>query len=148
MDRPSLDALPHRDPFRFLSRLESLEPGICGTALWDVTGDEAFFDGHFPGNPLVPGVLLTESLAQLSGMVALSNGQSAGPTPAHLAQADMKFRHAICPPAAITLQSKLTRRMGNLCIFDVQATADDIVAADGTVVLSLHVGSTPQEGTA
>ena len=147
MGRPTLDALPHRDPFRFLSSIVSLEPDISGTALWNVTGDEAFFDGHFPGNPLVPGVLLTESLAQLSGMVAFSNGQSEGPTPAHLAQADMKFRHAICPPAAITLHSQLTRRMGNLCVFDVQAMADDIVAADGTVVLSLHVNDTHQEGT-
>jgi len=147
MDLPSLDALPHRDPFRFLSRIESLDPDICGTALWNVTGEEAFFDGHFPGNPLVPGVLLTESLAQLSGMVAFSNEQRARPTPAHLAQADMKFRNSICPPASITLHSQLTRRMGNLCVFDVQATADGIVAADGTIVLSVRVESTPQEGT-
>jgi 3-hydroxymyristoyl/3-hydroxydecanoyl-(acyl carrier protein) dehydratase len=80
-------------------------------------------------------------------MVAFSNEQRAHPNPAHLAQADMKFRNAICPPAAITLHSQLTRRMGNLCVFDVQATADGIVAADGTIVLSVRVESTPQEGT-
>ena len=66
-----LERLPHGPEFRFITRLTSAKPGEEATGVWEVSGEEPFFKGHFPGNPLVPGVLLTEALAQLSGLAAL-----------------------------------------------------------------------------
>ena len=66
----ALDGLPHGEGFRFLDRLIQLEPGVSGKAEWDVREDLPFFPGHFPGNPLVPGVIMIEAVAQLAGVVA------------------------------------------------------------------------------
>ena len=66
----ALDGLPHGEGLRFLDRLIQLEPGVSGKAEWDVREDLPFFPGHFPGNPLVPGVIMIEAVAQLAGVVA------------------------------------------------------------------------------
>src|SRR2546425_11773760 len=78
MDSPllaALAALPHGPEFRFLDRLILLEPGKNGAGEYTVRGDEPFLRGHFPGQPLMPGVLLVEAAAQLAGTVAQSDPQ-------------------------------------------------------------------------
>ncbi len=69
----ALAALPHGPEFRFLDRLRELEPGRRGVGEYRVRGDEPFLRGHFPGEPLMPGVLLLEAAAQLAGVVAQSD---------------------------------------------------------------------------
>src|SRR5438477_11949509 len=78
--RTALSFLPHGPEFRFLERLLSLEPGHRGTGEYTAGGDEAFLRGHFPGQPLMPGVLLVEAGAQLAGTVAQSDPRL-GPLP-------------------------------------------------------------------
>src|SRR5436190_14580111 len=68
-----LDRLPHKPPFRFVTALTMLEPGVTGMGDWSIRGDEEFFRGHFPGEPIVPGVLLAESLAQLAGLTQFAD---------------------------------------------------------------------------
>lgn len=133
-----LDGLPHREPFKFISEMKEIEPKVRGEALWRVTGDEFFFAGHFPGEPIVPGVLLAEALAQLCGVVAFSGGDRSSLLlkPARLAQVDVKFLAAVRPPAHIELSATLTREMGTLIMFDVAAGAANAPAAEGRLVLS------------
>jgi 3-hydroxyacyl-[acyl-carrier-protein] dehydratase len=69
----ALSSLPHGPEFRFIDTVTSIEPGRSATAQWTLKGDEAFLAGHFPGQPLLPGVVMIEALAQLGGILAQSD---------------------------------------------------------------------------
>ena len=127
-----LARLPHQDPFRFVSRIVSLDAGVAGEGTWEVVGSEAFFAGHFPGMPLVPGVLIAEALAQFSGLVGPDNGSRSG----KLASVDVRFEAPVTPPAMIVLKSKLLRAMGDLQLFEVSAEVGGKTVASGTLALS------------
>src|SRR5438045_9799178 len=111
----ALARLPHGPEFRFLDRLLSLEPGQCGVGEYTVRGDEAFLRGHFPGQPLMPGVLLVEAGAQLAGTVAQSDPRVA-PLPGLklTAMRSVKILAAAKPGDTIRLEAEITGRLGNL----------------------------------
>ena len=135
-----IDRLPHRQPFLFLSSIESVESGVSGRAQWQVHGDEAFLLGHFPSNPIVPGVLIVEALAQLAGLVAFQCGaepvHGADEIGGRLAHVDARFDNVVQPPAVIDLHVSIQRSMGNLFMFDVSAAVDGTVAARGSLTVS------------
>jgi 3-hydroxyacyl-[acyl-carrier-protein] dehydratase len=126
----TLDKLPHRDPFRFVSKLTSVEPGVSAEGTWSVTGAEDFFRGHFPNNPIVPGVLISEALAQVSGLAGASDG-GAG----MLAHVDVRFEKPVVPPAEIVLRARRISSAGLLEKFDVAASVGGSVVASGSITL-------------
>jgi acyl carrier protein len=130
-----LARLPHREPFRFVSRLAKVGDGEA-EGVWSVTGDEPFFAGHFPGHPTVPGVLIAEALAQLSGLLAAASNV----TTKHgkLAHVDVRFDEAVAPPAEITLHSKLVRAIGALLMFDVGARVGEKSVARGSLTVAIE----------
>ena len=85
-----------------MDELIQIERGKSGRGKWTVAGDEAFFAGHFPGNPIVPGVLIAEALAQLSGLVAAEVDDPES-NPGLLLRSDVRFKRAVVPPADIHL---------------------------------------------
>lgn len=140
-----LERLPHRPPFRFISECLELVPGERARATWSVSGDESFFNGHFPGHPIVPGVLIGEALAQVSGLVAFGgevHSRESDDQPSarsgRLAHLDLRWSRVVEPPALVTLESKAIRIFGPLRQFEVSASVDGTLVARGSLTLSFH----------
>ena len=111
----ALRVLPHGAEFRFVDRLTELEGGKSGTAEYTVRGDEPALRGHFPGDPIFPGVLLVEAAAQLAGIVAQSDPERAPLAGLKLtALQNVKISGTARPGETIRLEAKVTGRMGNL----------------------------------
>jgi 3-hydroxyacyl-[acyl-carrier-protein] dehydratase len=134
MMEKALSLLPHGPEFRFLDRLTALDPGKSGRAEYKIRGDEPFLRGHFPGEPIFPGVLMVEAAAQLAGVVAQSDpaiSPLAGLKLAGLRQ--VKILGAAKPGETLELEARITGRMGNL----IQAEASAWVAGVTVVTAEL-----------
>lgn len=130
----ALNLLPHGAEFRFIDRLVDLDPGRSGAGEYKVRGDEPFLRGHFPGEPIFPGVLLVEAVAQLAGVVAQSDPKIPPLTGLKLtALRNVKILGTARPGETILLEAKITGRLGNL----VQAQATARIA--GQIVLTAEL---------
>jgi 3-hydroxyacyl-[acyl-carrier-protein] dehydratase len=135
----ALASLPHAAPFRFVTRMICVEPGVRAKGIWVVEGQEDFLRGHFPGNPIVPGVLIGEALAQISGiLVGASVQPPRPPLQGSLAHIDLRFPSRAVPPAEIVLESTLSRTLDRLHLFEVQATVKHETVARGRITLALE----------
>lgn len=133
----ALHHLPHGPSFRFLDRLCALDPGKEGSGEYRVRGDEPFLAGHFPGNPLFPGVLLIEAAAQLVGVIAQTD-PTIPPLPGLklTATRSLKILGTARPGEVIRLEARITGRMGNLVQGAVKAFVRGTVVLDGSLALS------------
>jgi 3-hydroxyacyl-[acyl-carrier-protein] dehydratase len=130
--------LPHRPPFVFVQELLANEPGLSAVCTTAFAPDDPMFAGHFPGKPLVPGVILTEALAQTAGIAAAS-GYPPGERPLFLLSAirGMKFHRAARPKEVIQLRAERLAQVDDLVQFAVRATVDGAAVAEGQLVLSV-----------
>jgi 3-hydroxyacyl-[acyl-carrier-protein] dehydratase len=133
----ALSLLPHGPEFRFLDRVTELDPGKAGRGEYTLRGDEYFLRGHFPGTPLMPGVLVAEAAAQLAGVVAQSD-----PTREPLrdlkltALRSIKILGAVLPGETIQVEAKVTGRMAGLVQASVVAHVGDRMILQGEVTLA------------
>lgn len=133
----ALAALPHGPEFRFLDRLIALDPGKSGVGEYTVRGDEPFLRGHFPGQPLMPGVLLVEAAAQLAGVIAQCD-------PGLLPMAGLKLTAlravkifgSARPGEVIRIEARLTGRLGNLVQAQAAATVGSETVLQAELTLS------------
>lgn len=103
------ELIPHRVPFLLVSEITSLEPGSRATGLWRLSGEEAFFEGHFPGRPTLPGVLMVESLAQLGAAAVLADKRFSGKLPLFGGIDRARFRRQVSPGDVLELSVELSR---------------------------------------
>jgi len=124
--------LPHRAPFIFVDEVREITPGQSVLCVKRFPPSEPFFAGHFPGDPLVPGVILTEALAQAAGIACGEAGKSYRLSAIKL----MKFLRPVRPEAEVLLKAEKSGGMGALVQFHVLATVDGETAAEGVIILN------------
>ena len=132
---PIQHGLPHRAPFIFVDRVLAAEPprnAVCEVVFASGT---PFFAGHFPNHPLVPGVILTEALAQTAGIAAGNPGNGRNYHLAAIRQ--MKFVAQVLPEQTIRLEATARGSMEGLLQFEVRATVDGNTVAEGVVILAV-----------
>jgi 3-hydroxyacyl-[acyl-carrier-protein] dehydratase len=132
MENPIDCGLPHREPFVFIDGVVAREPGKSAVCRKRFAASEPFFRGHFPGNPLVPGVILTEAAAQTAGIAAGEPGKRF-----HLsAIRQMKFIESVPPDTEVEFTAVKTGGIGGLLQFQVSAQVGGRVVAEGMIVLN------------
>lgn len=138
MDNNALTSLPHGYPFRFLDRVIDIT-SKRGTGIKNVSANEAFLQGHFEGNPIMPGVLIIEAMAQLAGLIMNNGSHGCG---AYVAQVkDMRFRKTVSPGDRIMLTAELDSSFGSLASFRVSAAVDGVTVAEGDIVMAQTGGT-------
>ena len=132
--RRILDTLPHRYPFLMIDRVVEFIGEDELVAIKNVTINEPFFQGHFPGNPVLPGVLQLEAMAQAAGILMLRRGSSEGKTSFFMSADKVKFRKPVRPGDQVIINAKLTKSRGNKL-----AQAECNCTVNGTVVSSAEL---------
>jgi 3-hydroxyacyl-[acyl-carrier-protein] dehydratase len=121
--------LPHRYPFLLVDRIIDLQPAESIVGIKNVSMNEPFFQGHFPGQPVMPGVLIIEALAQVAGIMAFQAGVE-GNLVYFMSMDRVKFRHPVVPGDQIRLEVKVLQRRGNVWKVSGAAKVEGKVVAE------------------
>jgi beta-hydroxyacyl-ACP dehydratase FabZ len=142
-----MDLLPHRYPFLLVDRIVEWEPGKRIVGIKNVTINEPFFQGHFPGHPIMPGVLIVEAVAQAGGILALK-AMGGGKRIAYFAGIDnCKFRRPVVPGDQLRLEVTVLARKGPVWKMHGEALVDGAVVAKADVIATIPDGvEAPTEG--
>jgi 3-hydroxymyristoyl/3-hydroxydecanoyl-(acyl carrier protein) dehydratase len=140
-----MEILPHRPPFLFVDRVVKLLPDKMIVTERDLQPDEPHFKGHFPGMPIMPGVLIIDALAQTSGLLwglskKVEKQASAAPEIFFLAASNMKFTHPSKPGETLRMTSSKDTSFGAFHVFNVEATSGRNLIAKGSLTLAMKDG--------
>jgi 3-hydroxyacyl-[acyl-carrier-protein] dehydratase len=138
LDRREIEELiPHRPPFLLLDEVVSLEPGTRVVARKTVQADEWYLSGHFPGNPIMPGVLIVEALAQAGAVAILSEEEHRGRLVLFGGIDDVRFKRIVRPGDTLELTCEVERVRGPVGKGRVRATVDGELAARGVLTFAV-----------
>lgn len=142
-ERTGIDAreiqriIPHRYPLLLIDRVLEIEPGKRIVALKNVSANEPFFQGHFPGYPIMPGVLIVEALAQAGATLLLSQPEARGKLPLFAGIDGLKFRRPVVPGDQLRLEVEFTLRRGPIGKGRARATVDGQLAVEGELTFAV-----------
>lgn len=132
-----MDIIPHRYPFLLIDTIEELEPGVRALGKKCVSVNEPYFQGHFPGNPVMPGVLIMEALAQVGAVAILSQPEWKGRT-AYFAGIDKaRFRQKVTPGDVLMLEMEIIKVKGPIGVGKAIATVNGKVAAQAELTFAI-----------
>lgn len=129
--------IPHRYPFLLVDRIVELEPGLRAVGLKNVTINEPFFQGHFPGQPIMPGVLIVEALAQVGAVALLSLPQNRGRIVFFAGIDGFRFRKPVLPGDTLRLEVSLTKQRGPVGKGTARAQVGGVTVAEGELTFAL-----------
>ncbi len=138
LDRNSIEKIiPQREPFLMIDEVENYVPGESAIAYKYVKEDEWYFKGHFPENPIMPGVLITESLAQTGAVAILGMEENKGKNALFGGIDKMKFKKIVIPGDKLKLEVKIIKRKGPIGVGEAVATVDDKIVAKGELTFAI-----------
>jgi len=139
LDRAGIEAiLPHREPFLLIDEVLELVPGERVVARKQVRGDEWYFRGHFPGRPVMPGVLIVEAMAQTGAVAVLSEEENRGRMALFAGIDDTRFKRIVEPGDELQLECTLEEVRGPIGKGRARATVDGQLAARGTLTFAVE----------
>ncbi len=131
------EIIPHRHPFLLVDCIEELEPGVRASGYKCVTYDESFFRGHFPEEPVMPGVLIIEALAQVGAVAILSMEENKGKIAYFGAIDKAKFKQKVIPGSKLKLECEIIKRKGPVGVGKAVATVDGKIAASAELTFMI-----------
>ncbi len=135
--REIMDIIPHRHPFLLVDTIEELEPGVRAVGYKCVTYDEPYFQGHFPQEPVMPGVLQIEACAQVGAVAILSLEEMKGKTAYFGAINNAKFKRKVVPGDKLRMECEIIKRKGPVGIGKATATVDGKVALEAELTFMI-----------
>ena len=132
-----MEIIPHRQPFLLVDTIEEMEPGKRAVGKKCVTYNEPYFAGHFPQEPIMPGVLIIEALAQVGAVICLSMPENKGKLAIFGGIDKARFRRKVVPGDVLTLEVELIRQKGPIAIAKAVASVDGKVAASAELTVAI-----------
>lgn len=132
-----MQILPHRYPMLLIDRIVELEPLKHAIGYKNLTMNEEFFQGHFPGNPLMPGVMMIEAMAQLGGIMILAAGEYSHMTPYLTGVDKLKFRRPVVPGDRLMMEVNMLRSKRNMGWIEAEARIEDVLVCSGELMFSI-----------
>jgi len=129
--------IPHRYPFLLVDRVLELEPGKRAVAIKNVTFNEPCFTGHFPGNPIMPGVLMVEALAQVGAVALMSVEENKGKLAVFAGIDNVRFKKQVVPGDTLRMEVEIISMRRGIGKGEAVAYVDDKVAVKGTLMFGL-----------
>jgi 3-hydroxyacyl-[acyl-carrier-protein] dehydratase len=138
LERAAIEAIiPHRDPFLLVDRIVELEPGVRARGTWEIHERLPFLAGHFPGNPIVPGVLMVESAAQVGAVCALTHPDHQGKFGVFAGIDEVRFSRIVRPGDTLVIDIVVDRLRGRIGRASATLTVDGEQAVRGVLTFAL-----------
>lgn len=132
-----MEIIPHRQPFMLLDTVEELTPGVRALAKKCVSYNEPYFQGHFPGEPVMPGVLIIEALAQAGAVAILSLEENWGKKAYFAAIQSARFKSKVVPGDVLYLETEIIKQKGSMGVGRATATVDGKVAVQAELTFAI-----------